>query len=101
MEFPPPADGGDAEAEVVVAGGDVEGVFEPLAGLDEADVVAAAGVGGGFDVDAFGFAIGTAQIGFVGVVIGDAFAAEVVILGLDGDGDGTDDGRACRRRAFA
>src|SRR5205823_96871 len=49
---------GGAKIEGVRAGLlDVDGVFEPFAGLGEADVEAAAGVAGGFDVDAFGGAV--------------------------------------------
>src|SRR5205823_9340882 len=64
-------------------GGDVDRVFEPFAGVGKADEVAAAGVGGGLEVDGGG-AIGRAA--FVGgsrVVKGDAFAAVVEIFGLN------------------
>ena len=76
---------GDAEGEVVFAGGvNIDGVFKPLAGFGVTDVESAAGVGGGLDVDAFGGAIGAAEIGRIGIVIGDAFAAGVEVFSLDG-----------------
>src|SRR5262249_45784882 len=77
------AAGGDAKLNVVAAGaGDVDGVLEPLASLGPADVVAAARVGRGLDVHAVG-AVLAAVVGCIGVVVGDALAAVVVILGLD------------------
>ena len=88
------AGGGDAEIERVGAGGcDSEGVVEPFTGLGPADVVAAAGVGGGLDVDAGG-AVDVAEVGFVDVVIGDAFDAAVEVFGLDGESSE----EWCRRR---
>jgi hypothetical protein len=52
MELSVGAGAGDAEVELVDAGvGDVDGVIEPLARLYVAEVVSAAGVGGGLNID--------------------------------------------------
>ena len=55
LDVKPAAGGGigEAHAQVVVEGeaGDVDGVFKPFTGPDEADVVTPAGVAGYFDVD--------------------------------------------------
>ena len=83
------AGGGEAEVEVVGAGvGNGDGVLEPLRGFDVADVVSAAGVGGGLDVDALGESVGAAVVFTIDVVIGDAFAAVVEVFGFDGGGGG-------------
>ena len=78
---------------------DVDGVLEPLAGLGPADDVPAAGVGRGLDVDALRHAIFLAGVDGVDIVIGDAFAAVVEVLSLDGGRAGADrDGRGVPRR---
>ena len=72
----------DPQADRVRAGRrDVDGVAEPLAAGGPADVVAAAGVGGGLQVDAVG-AVAVAGAVDRGDVVGDALAAGVVVLRL-------------------
>src|SRR5207302_5266408 len=63
--------------------GDVDGVVEPFAALRPADVVAAAFVGGGFDVHRV-ISIGAANVHDVAVVIGDAFDAAVIFFHFNG-----------------
>ena len=77
---------GDAQPDGVGAGGgDVDGVPEPLPGPGPAQVVAAAGVGGGLQVDPVGaVAVGGAVDG--GDVVGGALPAGVVVLRLHGAG---------------
>jgi len=62
-------------------GGDIDRVFEPFAGLEVVDHIAA-GIGAD-DVDVFGEAIEAAGIARNRVVICDAFAAFVEILRLE------------------
>src|SRR5439155_9745879 len=69
--------------EIVAGGGDVDGVFEPLASRRPAHVVAAAGVGARFDVHLFARSILTAIIWNIGIVISDARPADIEILSLD------------------
>lgn len=64
---------------------DVDGVLEPLARGDPTDIVAAAGILGEPHIHRIG-TIGTGFVGDAGVVIGDRFAAQVVVFGLDGAG---------------
>jgi hypothetical protein len=81
--------GSDAEVELVGARlRDIDRVFQPLAGDDVADVVSAADVAGDADIDRF-VAVRAQRRGR-GVVEGDAFAAGVVVVGLDLGGAGTD-----------
>ena len=61
----------------------MDGVIIPLAGVVPADGIAAAGVGRGCDIDALGSAILAALVLGVSIVIGDAFAAVVVIFSLN------------------
>src|SRR4051812_944695 len=83
VELPARAVGGDAEVEVVVAGrGDVDRVRQPFARARPPEVVPAAGVDGGLQIDAGG-PIRAAEIGGVDVVVGDALAAVVEVLRLD------------------
>src|SRR6202034_2779683 len=76
--------GGQAQADRVGSGGgDVDGVFEPLPGGGPAQVVAAARVGGGLEVNPVGpVAVGGAVDR--GDVVGHALAAGVVVLCLHG-----------------
>src|SRR6202042_3880786 len=71
---------------VGAGGGDVDGVLEPLPGRGPAQVVGgAAGVGGGLQVDTVG-AVAVGGAIHAGDVIGDALAAGVVVLRVDGAG---------------
>src|SRR5690606_3087280 len=84
---------GDAEVERVAAGvGDVGRVVEPLAGDHPAEIKTAAGVGGTFDVHALGGAVAVARVGGGVVVVGDALATGVEVLGLDARGGRSGDG---------
>ena len=62
-------------------GGDVDGVLEPLPGGGPAEVVPAAGVGGGFQVDAVG-AVAVGGAVDRGDVVGHALPAGVVVSRL-------------------
>ena len=82
-----PAGRGQPQADGVGAGGgDVDGVLEPLPGRGPAQVVAAAGVGGGFQVHAVG-AVAVGGAVDRGDVVGHALPAGVVVLRLHGAGD--------------
>src|SRR5206468_12052929 len=74
------------QLDAVVGGGlRVDGVVQPLAGLEVVDdVTAAGGVGGDDDVHVLVGAVLTAGVAGDVVVIGDAFAAEVEVLRLEG-----------------
>src|SRR5947209_2867116 len=79
--------GGGAAVEVVIAsGGDGDGVVQPFAGHDVADVIAGAGgagVGRRFQIDGgVGVAIGlgVAGVGRVGVVVSNGLAAFVEVF---------------------
>src|SRR5439155_123922 len=86
------AAGGDAHIQGVgTAGLDIDRVVQPFAGLGPAHVVAGVGVGSGFDVHAIRAVLAAAIYG-VRIVVGHAFPAFVVVLRLDGAGDGV--GRA-------
>src|SRR5205085_9223949 len=63
-------------------GGNVDGVVEPLARIGPADEVSAARVAGGAEVHVVG-AVQSAGVARAAVVVGDAFAAGVVVLKLD------------------
>ena len=77
---------GQPQADGVGAGGgDVDGVLEPLPGRGPAQVVAAAGVGGGLQVDPVG-AVAVGGAVDRGDVVGDALPAGVVVLRLHGAG---------------
>jgi len=78
------ARGGDAHLEHVVARGHVRRVREPFTGRGPADVIAS--TDGLFRIDAFLEAAGAAPIGGVAIVVTDAFAAVVEILGLERPG---------------
>ncbi len=72
----------DPHVERIRAGrSDFDGVLQPLASFDPADVVTAAAIACRLDVDAVG-AIGAAGVAGRRVVIGDLFAADVVVLEL-------------------
>src|SRR5438552_1749558 len=90
-----------AQLDVVVGGGlHVDGVVQPLAGLEVVDDESAAcGVGRDDDVDVLVGAVLTARVARYVVVIGDAFAAAVEVLRLEaaGNGDGRP-GKGRRRR---
>src|SRR5690606_25323654 len=84
FESAPAVNRGDAEAEIVVAGGgDFDGVLEPFAGFDVADVESAAGVGGVFDIDLIREPELAALIEVDGIVVGDAGSAMVEAFGFD------------------
>ncbi len=70
---------------VGAGGGDVDGVLEPLPGRGPAEVVAAAGVGGGLQVDPVG-AVAVGGAVDRGDVVGDALPAGVVVFRLHGAG---------------
>jgi len=78
---------GDPEGDLIgAAGGDVDGVLGVLAHAVPADVVAAAGVGAGLDIDAVRGAVLTALVRGFGVMVGQTLAAVVVVFRLDGAG---------------
>src|SRR3569833_115782 len=80
--------GGDPRSECVRAGrGHVDRVLHPFAAVGPADIEAAAGVRARLDVDTVG-AVRAAAVDGVAVVVGEAFAASVVVLSLDRAGDG-------------
>src|SRR5881396_1128539 len=78
-----------SEFDVVLgAGGHVDGIGEPLSGLEVVhDITAAQGVGGHDDVHVLARPVLTPGIAFDVVVVGDAFAAEVEVLRLKGAGN--------------
>ncbi len=76
---------GDARVEIVRASADIDGVLHPFAGLGVADVITAAGVGGGFDVNAVVGAECAAEVLRFGVVVSHAFATLIEVLGLHHD----------------
>ena len=74
---------GQPQADGVGAGGgDVDGVLEPLPGRGPAEVVAAAGVGGGLQVHPVG-AVAVGGAVHAGDVVGHGLPAGVVVLRLD------------------
>src|SRR5262245_5250034 len=75
--------GGDAERERITRRHwHLNGVFEPLARVDPADVVTAAGVGRVLNVHAIAAILAT-RIARGRVVIGKTIAPHIVVLGLD------------------
>ena len=71
------------KADVIGAGDlHIDGVFEPFARRGPADVIAAARVRGGLDVDVI-VAIGAAIVSCIGIVISDVLPTRVVVLGLN------------------
>src|SRR5439155_610373 len=76
---------GDSQRDVVLgAAGHVDGIGEPLPGLEVVhDIAAACGVGGDDDVDVFARPVLASGIAFDVVVVGDAFAAAIEILRLE------------------
>src|SRR5712691_2403029 len=79
----------DPEPDVVLAGGrHVDGVGEPLPGLEIVHGVAAAeGVGGQDDVHVLVETVLASRVAWNVVVVGDAFAAEIEILRLESSGN--------------
>ncbi len=64
--------------------GDVDGVVQPVAAIEVADVVGPAVVGGRpLDANSLVGAVGTAGVARVGTMVGNALAAVVVVLRLD------------------
>src|SRR6267378_3437735 len=78
-----------SESDVVLgAGGHVDGIGEPLSGLEVVhDIATAQGVGGHDDVHVLARPVLTPGIAFDVVVVGDAFAAEIEVLRLKGAGN--------------
>src|SRR5204863_320181 len=82
-----PAAGADFDV-VLGAGGHVDGIGEPLSGLEVVhDITTAQGVGGHDDVHVLARPVLTPGIAFDVVVVGDAFAAEIEVLRLKGAGN--------------
>src|SRR5205823_10829781 len=73
---------------VLGAGEHVDGISEPLSGLEAVhDEAAAGGVGGGADVHVLAEPVLTALIARGVVVVGNAFAAEIEALRLESSGN--------------
>src|SRR5687767_14715715 len=74
---------------IIARGIHVDGVLEIFVRIDPTDVVSAAGITGGFDINTIGSTVYGTVIGHIGIIVSHALTTDVKILGLNDAGNGT------------